>query len=303
MPAFSLTDAAFEGFRLTRERPRVVAAWALLYGLMGLITAVVMISTVGPQFSALQAVAQNGGSSDPAETMRQFQKLGPFFAIILPFVLLFWSVLPCAVYRTVLRPELGGFGRLRFGAEEVRMIGLLVLLFMLMVGTIFLFSIGVAIGTLVAGAGGVMAGVVGNLISLAALVAAISVWIRLSLAGPITFMTGEIHVFRSWSLTRGLFWPLVAAYALAVSLAVVITLLAMVIFTALAGVYVTATGGTLSQIGHVFEVSNTSIAAYFTPAQILYQAFFAVLQVVVLAVLLSPAAVIYAALSRRPADL
>jgi hypothetical protein len=48
MPAFSLTDAAFEGFRLTREKPRVVGAWALLYALMSVVTGVLMIFTIGP---------------------------------------------------------------------------------------------------------------------------------------------------------------------------------------------------------------------------------------------------------------
>ena len=302
MAAFSLTDAAFEGFRLTRERPRVVAAWAALYALMSLITAVVMISTVGPQFETLRAAAQSHGPQDPAEAMQQFRTLSPFFVTIFPFVLVFWSVLTCAVYRAVLKPDQGGVGRLRFGADEVRMIGLTVILWLLMFATVFVSTLFFTFGGLLATQNGVLAGMLGNVISLAAVGVAIGFWVRLSLAGPITFMSGEIHVFRSWSMTKGHFWPLLGAYALAIALAVVVFLLALVIFTATAGVFVTISGGSLADVGRVFEPNITSLAAYFTPAQILYQAFWAVLQVVIYAVLLSPAAVIWAALSGRPVN-
>jgi hypothetical protein len=300
MPAFSLTDAAFEGFRLTRERPRVVGAWALLYGLMSLVTGMVMIATVGPQFATLRDAARTGGPTDPAEAMRQFRVLAPFFATILPFVLIFWSVLTCAVYRAILRPEEVGLGRIRFGADELRMMGLTVILWLLMFLTIFLSALFAGIGMMIAAAAGPLAGFLGNLISLATLGLSVWIWIRLSLAGPMTFLTGEIHVFRSWSLTHGHFWRLAGAYALAISLAVVVTLLVLVIFTATAGVFVTLGGHSLNDIGKVFETNTTSLAAYFTPAQILYQAFWAVLQVVIYAVLLSPAAVIYASLTGRP---
>jgi hypothetical protein len=300
MPAFSLTDAAFEGFRLTRERPGVVGAWALLYGLMNLVTGVVMIATVGPQFATLRAAARNASPTDAAEAMRQFRILAPFFISILPFVLVFWSVLTCAVYRAILRPEQGGFGRIRFGADELRMMGLTVVLWLLMFLTVFLSALFAGIGGMLAAATGPLAGLLGNLVSLAALGLTVWIWVRLSLAGPMTFLTGEIHVFRSWSLTHGHFWRLAGVYALAVSLAVVVTLLALVIFTATAGVFVTLAGHPLSDIAKVFETNATSLAAYFTPAQILYQGFWAVLQVVVYAVLLSPAAVIYASLTGRP---
>jgi hypothetical protein len=303
MPVFSPTDAAFEGFRLTREQPRVVAAWAALYAVMGLVAAMVMISTIGPEFETLRVAAQGGGSSDPAETMRLFRKLAPFYAMILPIVLVFWSVLTCAVYRAVLRPEQRGIGRLRFGADEARMMGLTVLLWLLMFATVFLATLFVTLGGMMtATVGGPIAGLLGAVIGAAGLGVAIWIWARLSLAGPMTFMTGQIHIFRSWALTKGHAMLLVWTYGLAAVLAVVVSLLALVIFTAIAGVLVTLTGGSLADITRIFQPNVTSIAAYFTPAQILYQAFSAVLQVVVYAVLLSPAAVIYAALTGRPVN-
>ncbi|HEX4181879.1 MAG TPA: hypothetical protein VHY34_01325 [Caulobacteraceae bacterium] len=302
MPPFSLTDAAFEGFRLTRERPRVVAAWALLYALMSLITAVVMVSTIGPQFDTLRAAAQSSGPTDPAEAVERFRKLAPFLMSILPFVVVFWSMLTCAVYRAVLRPADRGFGLIRLGGDEIRMAGLTILLWLLMLATVFASSLFITIGAMLAAGGSLVAAVFGNLIGVATLGVAIWVWIRLSLAGPVTFVSGEIHIFRSWELTRGYFWRLVAAYGLAVVLAIVVFLLALIIFTATAGVFVTAEGHPLTDIASMFAPNTTSLASYFTPAQILYQAFWSILQVVVYAVLLSPAAVIYAALSGHPVN-
>ena len=300
MVAFSMTDAAFEGFRLTRERPRVVAAWALLYILMSVIAAVVMVSTIGPEFDTLRAAAQGSGPTDPAEAMERFRKLAPFFMTILPFIVVFWSMLTCAVYRAVLRPAETGFGLIRFGADEIRMAGLTILLWLLMLATVFAASLFITIGAMLAANGGLVAAVSGNLIWAATVGVVMWIWIRLSLAGPVTFASREIHIFRSWELTRGVGWRVGLAYFLALLLAIVVFLLALIIFMATAGVFVTAVGRPLSDIASVFEPNTASLASYFTPAQILYRVFWSVLQVVLYAVLLSPAAVIYAALSGHP---
>ena len=298
MPSFSITDAAFEGFRLTRERPGVVGAWALLYGLASVITGVVMILTVGPKFAVLQAAARSGTPPN----IQQAQALAPFFLAVLPFVLLFWSVLTCAIYRTILRPQERGFGRIRLGADEVRLMGLTVILWLLLMPTLFFWGLFAGVGGILAGSAGPLASLLQFLVQLAAFGPIAWVWVHLSLAGPLTFVSGEIHVFRSWTLTRGHLWRMAAAYALALTLAVVVELLAQVIFKATAAVYVTAVGRPLADIPKVFEPDMTSLAAYFTPAQILSEAFWAVLQVVIYAVLISPAVVIHGALTGRPVN-
>ena len=299
MPAFSPTDAAFEGFRLTREQPRVVAAWAALYALMSLITAVVMVTTIGPEFATLRATAEGAIPSDPAEAARQSRVLAPFLLIMLPLVLVFWSVLTCAVYRAILQPEERGFGRIRFGAVEIRMMGLITILFMLTISTLFVFRVAFNFGAIVAATSGAVGGVLGNLIRLAALAAITAFWIRLSLAGPITYATRRIQVFPSWALTKGHFWRLAAAYGLAIVLALVVVVLAMVIFAAAALVFASSSGVGFNHVEQIFQPNMTSIAAYFTPAQIFNQLFSAILLVAIFVVLLSPAAIIHRALTDR----
>jgi hypothetical protein len=289
MAAFSPTEAAFEGFRLTREQPRVVAVWAVVFALFSLVSAWLMISTIGTQFPALQAASQNPAGLTEADAV----KMLPFYALVLPVVLVFWSVLICAVYRAVLRPAETGPGRLRFGVDELRMIALTVILFMLV-------FMGMVVIALVASTAGAAAGPVSALFMAGGAVFAVWVGIRLSLAAPMTFVTGELHLFRAWALTRGHFWPLAAAYATALGLGGVVAVAASAVFRALVAVVLTVSGGGLDHMDQLAQINLTSMAAFLTPATIAYQLFAAGLQAVVSVVILAPAAVAYASLARSP---
>ena len=83
MPSFSPTEAAFEGFRLTREHPRAVLAWVGAYFVFTLSLAVLTITWVGKDFAALQALSHQT-NPDPTEMMRTFGKLAPFLMAAIP---------------------------------------------------------------------------------------------------------------------------------------------------------------------------------------------------------------------------
>ena len=53
MTTFSSGDAAFEGFRLTRENPRVVLAWSIFHFVVSSIGAVVLIAFGGDAMTQL----------------------------------------------------------------------------------------------------------------------------------------------------------------------------------------------------------------------------------------------------------
>jgi hypothetical protein len=297
MASFSITDAALEGIRVTRERPLAVVVWAVLYFVAGLASSGLMMLTVGPQFATLKA-ASLGPNTTPAQAMAMLHELAPFYAVIVPFTLVFQSILICAVYRAVLRPGEGAPSYLKLGRDEGRMVVLSLLMILVAAAVLFTAMFIDTFATLALQQAFGQAGMAGAaLISLVSLCAVVWVAVRLSLAAPMTFTTGRVSLFRAWPLTHNRFWMLFGAYVLANILAVIIFVLSLIVFIAIAGSVLILTGGALADVGRVFEPSAKSIAANFTPAIIVYQLFMALLWSVLYAIVLAPSAVAYTALS------
>lgn len=294
MATFSPTDAAFEGFRITREKPQALLAWAIVYLAFSLLMAVLLITLFGPLLTELAALEAQGGSEDPAEAMAMLGKLGPMYALLVPLGLGVIAVWSAAVYRVVLRPGEGGLGYMRLGGDELRL-ALLMFIYILL-AMAFVFAVTFVAGLLsvfAASAGGPVGGLLAFLIGVGALCLFVYMSVRLSLAGPQTFAERRLRLFDSWRLTKGSFWRLFGAYLLALVLAIVVVLLGMVIYAATAAVL---TGGNLEAVGRVFQPDMTSVASYFTPAMMIYAVFGAFLGAVQNAVIYAPAAVAYRSL-------
>ena len=113
----SATEAAFEGFRITRHNPGAVLIWAAVW-LVGLIAAVfATLPFVAPFVQDIIAAQGNPESLSPA-AQAGISRAG--FAVV-PIVLLIQAFVMTAVYRAVLRPSPKGFGYLRIGRDELRM--------------------------------------------------------------------------------------------------------------------------------------------------------------------------------------
>ncbi|HEX6866129.1 MAG TPA: hypothetical protein VF122_02750 [Caulobacteraceae bacterium] len=295
MTTFSPTDAALEGFRISREQPRVLLIWSAVNLVVSLVMAVALVSLFGPTLVELEAMGASG-SNDPAEAMATLEKLAPLYALVLPIGLAMVAVMRAAVYRAVLRPSDSAYGYLRLGSDELRLVGLVLIYLVLAIGFIFALVLvaGLLAGGLAAALGAGFGALFGALIGLAAVCFIIFVAVRLSLAGPMTFAERRLRVFESWTLTRGHFWRLAGTYVLAVALALVVALLAMVIYMALAAV---AAGGDLSRVGQVFAPDMSSLGAYFTLGMILYLLFSAAVSAVWNAVVYAPPAFAYRDLS------
>lgn len=297
--AFSPTDAALEGFRIAREKPRVMLAWAVLNLVISVVMAVVLVGTFGQTLVELEAMSQQG-SEDPAEALAAMRMLAPLYAVMIPAGLLVIAVTSAAVYRIVLRPQDEGLAYLRLGGDELRLV--LLMLIYLVLAIVFTFAVTLVAGILAAIAGALGGGagaLVGVLIGLGTLALMVFVMVRLSLAGPMTFAQGRLRVFESWRLTRGSFWRLLGAYVLAFLLMVVVLLLALIVFAAVAAI---TAGGDLGAVGRVFTPDMTSIGSYFTPAMILYLLFGAVLGAIQNAVIYAPGAVAYRELGGGDGD-
>lgn len=289
MATFSPTEAALEGFRIAREKPRTMLVWAGANLVISVAVGLLLIALFGPMLAELEAVA-GGGSEDPAEALAMFQRLAPLYALMIPLGLMVIAVTSAAVYRVVLRPEDSRYGYLRLGKDELRLALLMLVYMVLAIG--FTFVVTLVAGLLAAGAGelGGVGAMLGMLIGLGALAFMIFVGVRMSLAGPMTFAEQRLRVFESWTLTRGNFWRLLGAYVLSLILALIVALLALIIYFAVAAL---TAGGDLGAVGKVFSPDTTSIATYFTPGMAIYLVFAAFLGAIQNAVVYAPPAVAY----------
>jgi hypothetical protein len=292
MTAFSATDAAFEGFRITREKPKILLIWAGFYLVSSFLMPILMITMGGQNLMALEAAA-NDRNADPAAAMANFAALAPLYAVLLPVGLLVQTMLAAAIYRAMLRPSDNGFGYLRLGRDELRLAILTAIYFVLAMIAVMVVVV----------VGGVTAGVASTLMGSPAIGVGLGLFflgllfyvaVRLSLAPVATFAERRLAIFESWRLTKGQFWRLFGAYLLAICSVIVVLLLASVIFMAIAAI---ASGGDLASAGKLFAPDLSSIAAYFTPAMIAYTIFGAFLFVFYYTVLVAPAVVAYQALT------
>ncbi len=298
MTSFSATDAAFEGFRVARERPRTLLIWAGFYLAVNIVMAFVMIGIGGEKLAALEATA-NQPNADPTLALENLRALAPLYSILIPLGVLVSSVMAAAVYRVLLRPNDGAPGYLRLGLDEVRLVALTFIYFFLAIGLVFVVVLvaGLTAGLAASVMGG-MGGFVGLAVGLFATGLLVYIAVRLSLAPVITFAEQRLAVFDSWRLTHGQFWKLLGTYALALFMVCVVLLLAMLIFVAVAAILA---GGDMDTASAIFAPDLTSVGAYFKPMQIAYTAFGALLSALYYTVIGAPAAMAYLALHGQPA--
>lgn len=191
------------GFGLIRDRPVAVFIWGVLQFAVALVTQLVLRGQLESQSQAgditsAEVAAMAGG--------------GLLFGLLSILITL---VLICASYRALLRPSEGGPGFMRVGMDELRMLGLFVILIIVLGigGFILVLVLGLLIAGLAAASGSfaVMA-IATGLLYLALIVGSIYLYVRLSLVFAMTLLRRKIVIDDAWSLTRGHFWKLFGAY-------------------------------------------------------------------------------------------
>lgn len=222
---FSATEAAFEGFRVVRRKPMAVIFWALFYMLI----MVAALALIGGSLIGLMGMAEELEATSPTSPEAFMPILASYMAIlavVLPVSLLASAMIYAAVARAVLRPAESAFGYLRLGMDEVRVLVVSLVLFVVFVALTALLGgiVGVAIAvTAAAEAPALWLLVV--LLVLAAIAVCIWLAVRLSLAIPITMAERRIAIFDSFALTKGRFWPLLGMALLAGVMSIVVSLL------------------------------------------------------------------------------
>ncbi|WP_292053777.1 MULTISPECIES: hypothetical protein [unclassified Brevundimonas] len=225
---FSPTDAAFEGFRLTRREPKMIIALALLYAVF---SAIILALTYYPlgQVVRLASVVSAGEQPDQSQVLAMMKAYGQIVAISALPAMVVNSIVQSAVVRSVLTPEDNRFAYLRFGKNELRVIAVNVIVSLILTAAAVLgFGIvGVLLGFAMNGMPALA--VFATLLMLAVGAGLIALGVRFCLAVPMTFAQGRITIFKSISLTKGRFWPLLGMILLASVLSIVVNFLGSIV--------------------------------------------------------------------------
>ena len=284
---YQLTDAAYEGFRIVRERPRTIGVMALIQLVVSILVGI-CLSSLSPEARAAMGDPMIG-QDNPIRAVAMLGEILRVELAVMALLILQLSVVNCALYRMILRPDDRGLFYFRLGGDELKM-----LLSILAVVAV-MFGASIASAT-VFGIAGAFLGAVGlspialSGVSLAGMFMVLA-WlaVRLSLAGPMTFTDRRVRVFEAWAFTRGSFWKLFRTYLVSTALAAAVWALAYVIFT---GVTVVIHGGTgaLKQLG---GADLPTAAPWASPISIAYLLMNVLVNPLVYPVIIAPPAVIW----------
>ncbi|MEO9129594.1 MAG: hypothetical protein ABI240_00135 [Sphingomonas sp.] len=197
------------GLRLVRDRPVSVLVWGFIYMAF---TAVGTFLLLMPFFQMFAFNAAQHTPPDPALMIGMIAKMYLFyFAVMLLLV-----ILMAAATRAVLRPEDSAFAYIRLGMDEVRLVGLNLLL---IIGTIVLVIVLAIILSIILAATGAISSRAGGQMSPAFLLMMlviyaipIFIYVRLSPSLALTMMREKITIGEAWRLSSGNFWKMFAGY-------------------------------------------------------------------------------------------
>ena len=304
MSEFSITEAAFSGFRMAARKPTTILVWAIAYLVFSVAIGFMTVSMAGPaltEMQALQAQARaDPSSANPAATLALLGQVVPLYLAMIPLGLFFGAVTLGAVTRSVLRPSEGGFGYLRFSADELRLIVVMIVVG-LVIGGIYIGGVIVmAIAAAVAGGVGGRGAALPVVIAVACPVFLLVFYVgsRLSMAPSLTLDRKAINIFGSFGLTKGRG----GRVFLSCLLALILNVLVIAVGFAIVAGAALAMGGGAGAVMSMIRPDMSSMAVYFSPVRIIYYVVMSLVGSLGLAVLLSPPAFIYQALVRDGVD-
>ncbi len=288
MASFSVIDAALEGIRLTREKPRIVLLWGLFYIGFIVVLGLIAYATLGAHMSEL-VTSMRKPPTDPVAAEKLITTALPFMSVAGPVSWVFMAMFTAAIYRRVLRPEDGPAG-LRLGMDELRLLAVFALLCLVLMAMLSVLTL---VDFVTAGLPDNQVSVVFSaMLRAASLCATIAVLTRLSLVGAASIAQRRIAIVEGWRLSAGHVLRLLATYLLATALALVVLILMQFV---LGAVFMVLGGAT----GIVVGAPNGGPAAM--AAFLVLQAFAALIATCAYVILQAPPAAAYSALAGEAA--
>jgi hypothetical protein len=285
MPSFLPAQAAFEGFRFTRERPGAVAAWAGATLAFNLASGVLGALIGGSAMVDFKALAQQ----QPFD-LSAFVQLLPRLLPALVITVLINLAGSAVVYPSAVRSFMGIDRKVAFRAgEDERRILLLLVGYGLIYFVVSAVT-GVCFGFLenIFGAFSAQLGQFVHFLSiLADFVLPTAVIVRLSLAPVIAVDRKRISLKESWVSTKGHFWPLAVSLMLSIGLYLVVVFVGLLVVMSLAQVLSIPTNGAISP-GSLTGAGHDTLADLIKPAAIFFELITAMMVAMVLPVVIGP---------------
>ncbi len=285
MPSFSPTDAAFEGFRFTREKPGAVGAWAGATLVFNLASAVMGALIGGSTLVEFQQLTQ----VQPFDWIA-FGHLLPRLLPALAVTVVINMAGSAIIYPSAVRSFIGLDRKVSFhiGEDERRILLLMFIYF----GIYFVTSVvtGIAFG-LIENVIGALSADVANFITFVGGLAVVAlpsvIIVRLSLAPVIAVDRKRISLKESWESTKGHFWPLAGSLALSGILYFVVVFVGLLLVMTLAQVLSISTHGAIGP-NTLTGARQTNLADLIKPAAIFGELITAMMVAVLLPVACGP---------------
>jgi hypothetical protein len=257
MADFSITEAVGVGTGLIARKPLAVLVW----GVFPVVVLAPFLLLFAGTLIAVISEASRAGADQSAIAEAILPRIGALLLFVLLAIVIAWVVgamIGAAAYRAVLHPEQSSFAYLRFGSQELWLMAV-----SFGIGLVF-FGVGVVLAIPQAivnvamfnsGAGARLTVVL--LFTLAREAISIWIWLRLSMALPMTFAQRKFQLFESWALTRGHTVQLLGFAVLAFVILAAIDIVALIL----------GVGGGFAVAGGAIAAARADPQAFFASPQ------------------------------------
>jgi len=192
----SVASIVRDAFGFVRQRMGTVLRWCAAYMAVLVLTSLLMRPVVEAQLAAMAA-------DPPGLATGGIGRLLIVYAIMAVSLIALFG----AVFRSALRPADRRAGYLRFGPDELRLLGLITILMLItLMANIIVMIVALLLGFFLSG------GALGPLIYCGLIGSTCWIAVRLSAAAPLTILRRRIVIAEAWRLTHGRFWTLLGGY-------------------------------------------------------------------------------------------